>query len=205
MSKIVNYLAVIFIITAASIASFKGRSASISDAPILEISGASPIPTLNVEQKSIEAIVDTPKLAVVTKSNACDRIIINGKHICLFTTNDLGVDAGNKVALYGGNFYFGHNTSAVFATLPSVDSFQIVRGGKVTNYVVVRKNVFCDYSNRAYPCSNYPNDPVLNMAEVLKPSKTIGNPTAISLMTCAGMGIGGGDATHRFVAYAIAR
>jgi hypothetical protein len=209
MSKIANFLAAFLLLAAGAFTNFKGQTTSISDAPTPMTTENTPLTSLEIAEKPINHIAETPKIVTKTattlKTTSCDRIIIGGNSICLFSASSLNTDAGAKVAVYGGNFYFGHNIPAVFASLHTATSFTIVRNGIATNYKIVQKTIYCDYSNPAYPCSNWPKDPVLNMSQVLQPAKTAKNPTAISLMTCAGTPIGGGDATHRLVAYAIAQ
>jgi hypothetical protein len=153
-------------------------------------------------------------------------IEISGRTICIFATSNLTAETGSKVALYtptgtlagGSAFLFGHNSANVFAGLGQVSSFKIHFGGATKTYQIIRKSVYCDYSNAndwlakkgsnirhendKYNCANFPTDPILNMNQVLNPKSVLG-VEGISLMTCAGASIGNGDATHRLIAYAV--
>jgi hypothetical protein len=190
------------------------NNVNIDETPLVTSNTSENLDKIDVVAKAeIDEIIAAPVIsAKTTKStpSKCSvdyaKILINGKTICVFTTNDLGVDAGQKVAMYNGNFLFGHNSAAVFADLGRADTFQIVKGAETKTYKIMSSQVYCDYSNAyqypdnpEYKCANY-NQPVLSMSAVLNPAK---KGADFSLMTCAGQGVGNGDATHRLVAYAV--
>jgi hypothetical protein len=167
----------------------------------------------HIEKAEIAQITTTPTISTTAPKSTpsqCStdhaKILIGGKTLCIFTATDLSVDAGQKVALYNGNFLFGHNSATVFGDLSRIDTFQIVKPTETKTYKIISRQIYCDYSNAyqfpnhpEYKCANYP-DPILSMSEVLNPAQ---KAATISLMTCAGQSIGNGDATHRLVAYAI--
>ena len=181
------------------------------EAPASSVAELAPIDTLQpITPVAISTIPTAPISKTPQKqptSTVCAKdyaiLRIAGKTICMFYTNSLENDAGSKVAFYKDVFLYGHNTSAVFSilhTLPVGTTFSITKSGQTKTYKITAKQIFCDYSNPSYPCSNYPNDPVLNMYDVIQPSR---KGAALSLMTCAGKSIGNGDATHRLVAWAV--
>lgn len=136
-------------------------------------------------------------------------ISVGGKNICLKSTGDTGGDLSyghgyifNSATYESYNSYiFAHNSTALFGGLKDLGvgtGFSVTVGGQTVSYQVSRRVVYCDYSNVGYPCSNYV-DPVLNMWDVIRPGR---QGADLSLMTCAGASIGGGDATHRLVIFA---
>lgn len=156
------------------------------------------------------ANISKPKtVAVQTCSGYYGYITIAGKSICLAST---GTTAGNlsynfayifNNASYNSynQYIFGHNSANIFGSLGSLPvgtTFSVTTNGQTTNYRISFKEVVCDFSNPAYPCSNY-SEPVLNMYDAVQPARRGAN---LAIMTCAGTSIGNGDATHRLVVYA---
>lgn len=194
--------------------------------PILSInevkSNSGPLPTgiqSSVETKITEKVLVKNTALDIDCAGDYGRLYFNSRPetaICLFVTDNLGVDAGQKIALYSGmhnqnggwlggggsSFLFGHNANNVLGHLASESGFRIeLMDGRVFHYVIMSQEVVCDYSNPDFPCVNY-DEPVLNMQDALKAERKIGR-IGVALMTCAGQLIGGGDATHRRLAYAI--
>ena len=173
------------------------RSATPDTFPTLaQTSTLTQIPQL--DKQPIQSTVVAPKLPATTASApAGTTITLSGRTYTIFTTTSLATDAGSRVALYQDQFLFAHSSSA-FSALPSASSFSIHRNGITENYKIVKKIVYCDYSNAAqhgsrYDCSNYP-EPTL-------PAHALGYD--FILMTCTGQSLPGGDATHRLLAYAV--
>ena len=183
-----------------------------------------PIPTLNyIEEKSHGNIYTTlpkPKTSTNTKtastnpSTAITSIKISGYTYPVFSTDSLGKDPGTRVALYQNQFLFAHS-SGPFSILPGASTFQLIRtNGSVENYQIVKKIVYCDYTNipqydsrykdHSYDCSNYPEPtlPVRIWGDVGDYYDARAFGYDFILMTCAGQNLPGGDATHRLLAYA---
>ena len=138
---------------------------------------------------------------VRTQTNTAVRtnyISILGRTIDLFVSNDTSINAGSKVARfisgnYNGQFYYGHNSSNVFAglaNLPIGSTFTINLDG--INYTYRVENVV-----------TVPNDEALakNMKYIARANYD-GRSYDISLMTCAGTPYGNGNATHRTILFA---
>ena len=90
---------------------------------------------------------------------------------------------------------YGHNSSNLLGNLGSLaigEVFTITEGGVIKNYRVADKLTYAKTAD-----GNLENDPRLmrNIAYT-----AMGHDVA--LMTCAGVSLGGGDATHRLVVYA---
>jgi len=163
-----------------------------------------------VEKPITPITTATPKGARTTSTTSCDAIIISGRTICIFNAPSLATNPGTGVASYQNQFLFGHNTSTVFGSLGSANSFQIIKNGQTESYKIVKKVTYCDYSNvkqhgPQYDCANF--------AEPRLPTRASGHATDyyeaknqgydFILMTCAGQPIGKEDATLRLLAYAI--
>ena len=175
-----------------------------------------------IEQQESPAITSNPKItapkpapqptAPARPATPCrdfyGYITIGGRTICLAITNTTGGNLSyNHAYIYNtpqsqDKFIFGHNSNGIFNHLKNLSNgsiFSVTIQGKTTTYRVSFKEVSCDYSNPTYPCSNYPNDPVLNMYDAILPSR---RGADLALMTCSGTPIGNGDATHRLMVYA---
>lgn len=138
-------------------------------------------------------------------------LTIGGKNICLVATNTTNgtLSYSHAYTLHSSNhnsynqYIFGHNSANIFgnlANLPAGATFSLTTNGQTANYRISFKETTCDYSNPSYPCSQFPNDPVLNMLDVVNPSR---RGAHLAIMTCAGTPIGNGDATHRLTVYAV--
>ena len=171
----------------------------------------------NPKLSSIDEIAKSPNnttnLKKATKPTCSDfygYISISGKNICLSSTGDTSQNLSYSNSYIYNNdkynshdqFIFGHNSANLFGNLKNLsvgETFSVTIKGVKTSYKISLKEVVCDYSNPEYPCSNY-QDPILDMRNVLHPSLKGAN---LSIMTCAGTGIGNGDATHRLTIYAV--
>lgn len=106
--------------------------------------------------------------------------------------NDTLIDSTDHVNRWGKKFLYGHNTSKVFGPIRSLSNgatFTVLMDGQESTYQIMytetmeRPKVEKNMLGIAYATYN-------------------GVRYDLSLMTCAGTSLGGGDATHRFVIFA---
>lgn len=122
---------------------------------------------------------------------AQNSISILGRNIGIVDSSTTNWTPDNLVARYkGGRFYYAHNKSYIFgglAGLPVGSTFTIFVDGEVQNYVIMEN-------------FNIAKEKI----QMQKVVKAINNGTqySISLMTCAGQMLGGGDATERTLVFA---
>jgi hypothetical protein len=195
---------------------FRGPTLAVEPVEVLPpIETSDPIEIAEIRGQIVTPGVDrqTPVASDTCVGKYGTLTLDRGQKLCLFLTNDTMVDGGDAVGIYapagtpgsGNAFLYGHNYGHVFGGLGEVNSFSIsVNGGETYQYRVVAREIGCDYTNagKGYPCSDFPGDPVVDMYKAITPSQVVGG-RGVSLMTCAGTSIGGGDATHRLTVYAV--
>lgn len=122
-----------------------------------------------------------------------DNISIGGRTIRIKSVSDTTVDAGRMVAKYGNKFLYGHNSSTVFGhlhTLSVGSTFTVTLGGQTTTYRIA-KAVTLEKHTQVAPIM-YP----------IAQAKYSGQTYDLSIMTCAGVSYGNGDASHRLIIFA---
>lgn len=137
---------------------------------------------------------------------ARDSITIAGKTINITTVNDTSIDSGNHVnrfkkGNFDGRFLYGHNSAAVFGGLKNLGvglTFKVTLDGTTYTYKIAKTMIF--EKNVAKGTIEL-GDGVNYMAQVAK-AKFGGVQYDLSIMTCHGQSLGGGDATQRFVIFA---
>ncbi len=126
-----------------------------------------------------------------TPVSATNSISILGRNIQIVDSSTTEWTPDNLVARYkGGRFYYAHNKSNLFGGLAGLSkgsTFTIFVDGEVQNYVVA--------DNITIPKGD------IKMNKVVKAINN-GVQYSISLMTCAGTMLGGGDATERTIVFA---
>lgn len=150
--------------------------------------------------------VSTEPVVVVPSNN----ITIGGRYIPLYQMGSTDAVLDNAASKYG-NFIYGHNSGNVFGVLHGAwigQTFSVTFDGITRNYVV--SDIVIYEKNQANGLlqidgrGNY----MSNVANAIK--KDIDADTgqvgltyySLSLMTCYGTMLGGGDATHRLVIFA---
>lgn len=119
-------------------------------------------------------------------------ITIGGRTISTFHTDTTTIDAGTSVARYGNKFLFGHNTSAVFGhlkNLPIGTTFSLTEDNISTNYHIVE-------------AITLEKPEVSRFMNAIVDGRYKSGRYDLSIMTCAGKSLGGGDATHRLIIFA---
>lgn len=119
-------------------------------------------------------------------------INIAGRILRIEDVDDTLIDSTDHVNRWGKKFLYGHNTSGVFGPIRNLSAgatFTALIDGEEHTYQIVytetmeKPKVEKNMLGIAYAMYN-------------------GNRYDLSLMTCAGTSLGGGDATHRFVVFA---
>ena len=126
-------------------------------------------------------------------------INIAGRALEVVDVANTTVDAGGHVNRYGGKFYYGHNSGAVFGRLTALgvgSTFSIVDGGSTTNYRVEKVVIFEKNNNKLQlnGAGSYMN--------AVAGAIHLGTHYSVSIMTCYGTSYGNGDASHRLVLFA---
>ncbi len=178
--------------------------------PIATIAQAA---TLKPAQKSSPTLANAQKTSTTARPTVCSSyygyLLIGSKTICLSSTNTTAGSLSYSNAYIFNNasyasynqYIFGHNSSNLFgvlSSLPSGTKFSLTIQNQTQNYTIAFSETTCDYTNPSHPCSNYP-EAKLNMKDAIYPTR---RGADLAIMTCAGQGIGGGDATHRLTVYA---
>lgn len=142
---------------------------------------------------------------------APNNITIMGKTVPLVQTGSTDIVYDYVASRYGEKFIYGHNSAAVFGVLYSAgvgQSFSTTMNGITKNYmisdIVVYEKNQSSYLLQLNGRGNYMN----SVAAAIK--KSINESTSqvtlsyydLSIMTCYGTMLGGGDATHRLVIFA---
>ncbi|MBR2837084.1 sortase [Candidatus Saccharibacteria bacterium] len=143
----------------------------------------------------------TPVYEVPAPVIKANNIQITGRTLEIMDVNSTLVDAGNHVNKYGEKFLYGHNTTGVFADLPSLGiggTFTVTYNGKITTYKVQKTVVFEKNAANGLLQINGSG----NYMNAVSKARFDGAKYDLSLMTCYGTNLGGGEATHRFVVFA---
>ena len=166
--------------------------------------------TQTVAQPKPAKAAETPKTTPIAAPNAgkpADSIQIAGKNLSITTVNNTATDSGNHVnrfmkGNYDGRFLYGHNSAAVFGGLKNLgvgNTFTVTLDGNQNTYKIVKivffnKNVTKGTIELTGDSTNYMN-------QVARASFK-GVQYDLSIMTCHGQSLGGGDATERLVIFA---
>jgi sortase (surface protein transpeptidase) len=198
-------------------------SAVVQELRAVEIAAQKPIQNIAATVNIKKPMVTTAKPKVVASAPQTNRVCggyygyisVGGKTICLKSTN---TTSGNLSYSYGyifnnsaynsyNQYIFAHNSASLFGNLRNLATgtrFSVTVNGQTTAYQITKKVTYCDYSNYANGAAGcraaYPNDPVLNMYDAVNPGR---QGAQLALMTCAGVSLGGGDASHRLIVYAV--
>ena len=148
-----------------------------------------------------------PQSAPVAPAPVQDSITIAGNTISITTVADTAVDSGNHVnrfkkGNFDGRFLYGHNSAAVFGGLKNLGvgaTFTVTLDGVTHTYRIAKTVIF--NKNVAKGTIELEGDETNYMTPVAK-AKFGGVQYDLSIMTCHGQSLGGGDATQRFVIFA---
>lgn len=162
-------------------------------------------PTSSVVLASSQEVSTEP--VVVVPSN---NITIGGRYIPLYQMGSTDAVLDNAASKYG-NFIYGHNSGNVFGVLYNSwvgQTFSVTVDGVTTNYVVSDIVIYEKNQANGLLQVNGRGNYMSNVANAIK--KDIDADTgqvsltyySLSLMTCYGAMLGGGDATHRLVIFA---
>lgn len=175
-------------------------------------------PETIIEEKIIEAQITNEIESLASKKQpetstyiAPNNITIMEKTVPLIQTGSTEIVYDYAASRYGEKFIYGHNSAAVFGVLYSAgvgQSFSTTMNGITKNYmisdIVVYEKNQSNYLLQLNGRGNYMN----SVAAAIK--KSINESTSqvtlsyydLSIMTCYGIMLGGGDATHRLVIFA---
>ena len=140
-------------------------------------------------EEKIEALVEGKTAIVAENFKTYDRVSYLGREVPIFISYDTMTDAGSRAGLYNGKFLYGHNSSGVFGALTMLSEgsrISVTLGGKTTEYRVAYK-VTLD------------KDVIQRFMNAIVNARMNGVQYDLALMTCAGVNLGGGDATQRLV------
>ena len=143
-----------------------------------------------------------PRVAVSTTAKVAPRlnsISITGRTLDVVRVTSPEVNAGTHVNLYGDKFLYGHNSNAVFGALKNLSigsTFTVTLNGQPTTYRVAKMVTFEKNNGKLQldGSGTYMN-------AVVK-ARFDGAQYNVSIMTCAGVNYGNGDASHRLVVFA---
>ncbi|MBR3180179.1 sortase [Candidatus Saccharibacteria bacterium] len=157
-------------------------------------------PTVTVDSSVKSAKRPTPATTAVAKAPA-NSISIAGRTIEIVNVASTEVDAGNHVNHFQ-NLLYGHNSATVFANLHTLGAgatFTITQDGVTKTYRVMKTQIYEKDPNTG----KLQIDGVGNYMRLVASAKSDGSTKYdLSIMTCHGRALGGGDATHRFVVFA---
>ena len=159
------------------------------------------------DARAVETVPLPEPEPVVTKAPAAgyapvaipaNNIVIAGRTIEVIGVGSTALDAGGHVNKYG-SFYYGHNSAAVFGGVLNMgvgSTFTVTYGGVTTTYQVANAVTF-EKNGDLLQLNGYGN-----FMDSVSRAVYMGTQYSVSLMTCAGTSLGGGDATHRYVLFA---
>ena len=146
----------------------------------------------------------TPVKAVYASSNYntsvnqgnWNHISVAGRNLGVKEVSSLVMNPGNATLKFRKMIY-GHNTAGVFGNLKNLgvgSVFTVELNGITTNYRVSEKVTF----EKSSSTTLWVNGQTYTMDALTRNAKG----HSVMLLTCAGQGIGGGDATHRLAVFA---
>ena len=141
---------------------------------------------------------------IATKAEApANSITIAGRTIEIIDVSSTAVDAGNHVNRTG-KFLYGHNSSTVFGGLKNLSTgstFTVKTAGITKTYKVMNKVTYIkDQTSKQLKLEG--KNTVYTASVMNAYDRDKGIYYDLSIMTCAGQSLGGGDATHRLVIFA---
>ena len=139
-----------------------------------------------------------------------DNITIGGRYIPLYQMGSTDAVLDNAASKYG-DFIYGHNSGNIFGVLYNSwvgQTFSVTVDGVTKNYAVSDIVIYEKNQANGLLQVNGRGNYMGNVANAIK--KEINQETgqvdltrySLSLMTCYGTMLGGGDATHRLVIFA---
>ncbi|MBR3256487.1 hypothetical protein IKG10_02355 [Candidatus Saccharibacteria bacterium] len=178
-------------------------------------------PEFNAVETIIEPeVVETPNTEIIETEAThvapvitvpANNITIAGRSIPLIQTSSTEVVYDNAASKYGENFIYGHNTGNVFGLLYVAwagQTFSVTMDGATKNYIISDIVIYEKNQSNGLLQINGHGNYMNSVAAAIK--KTINETTSqvdltyydLSIMTCYGTMLGGGDATHRLVVFA---
>lgn len=169
---------------------------------VTDLNHANIVETVPIEPEPTPEPAPAPVITVATAPvMPVNNIQITGRTIQVVDVPDTAYDSGDHVNRYGGQFYYGHNSSAVFGSLGSLgigSVFSITLNGVTTNYQVANVVIYEKNPTTGQLQLGGAGDLMLDVAY----ARSNGVQYSISIMTCAGTSYGNGDASHRLVVFA---
>ena len=149
----------------------------------------------------------TTPISVPNAGKPADSIQIAGKTLNITTVDSTTIDSGNHVNRFksdnfDGRFLYGHNSATVFGGLKNLgvgNTFTVTLDGSQKTYKIAKIVIF--NKNVAKGTIELDGDETNYMGQVAK-AKFKGVQYDLSIMTCHGQSLGGGDATERLVIFA---
>lgn len=151
-------------------------------------------PTYSVASAASVVVASAPAVPA-------NNIQIAGRTLQVVDVADTAIDSGSHVNRYGGQFYYGHNSGAVFGGLAGLgigNIFSITLNGITTNYQIANIAIYEKNTSTGQLQLNGAGNYMLSVAR----AQHNGIQYGISIMTCAGTSYGNGDASHRLVIFA---
>lgn len=144
-----------------------------------------------------------PVYAAPVYTAPANNIAIAGRTIEVVDVASTTVDAGNHVNRFRGKLLYGHNSAGVFGAILGLGAgatFSVATNGVTTNYRVARTETFEKNATTGQLQLNGMGSYMNGVAAAYYG----GVYYDMALMTCAGVSYGNGDASHRFVIFAVA-
>ncbi|MBQ3470595.1 hypothetical protein IJH23_02705 [Candidatus Saccharibacteria bacterium] len=161
---------------------------------------------ISLEKTEIKEVASkrTPAKVVYASSNYStsvnqgnwNHISVAGRNLGVTEVSSLVVNPGNATMKFRKMIY-GHNSAGIFGNLQSLgvgSVFSVELNGVTTNYRVSEKVTF----EKASSTTLRVNGQTYTMDALTRNAKGHG----LMLLTCAGQGLVGGDATHRLAVFA---
>ena len=165
---------------------------------------ASPAVMTTAAQPTYTAPVYTvPAYSAPVYTASANNIAIAGRTIEVVDVNSTTVDAGNHVNRFRGKLLYGHNSAGVFGSILGLGAgatFSVTTNGVTTNYRVANTVTFEKNTSTGQLQLNGAGSYMNGVAAAYYG----GVHYDLALMTCAGVSYGNGDASHRFVIFAVA-
>lgn len=172
-----------------------------------------PVKTAVIAVSQPTAVIASQPAAAVTYAQAApvtsapvyvapaNNIAIAGRTIEIVDVANTTVNAGNHVNRFRGKFLYGHNSAGVFGPIVGLGvgaTFSVTTNGVTKNYMVANMVTFEKNSTTGQLQLNGAGSYMNGVAAAYYG----GVSYDLSLMTCAGVSYGNGDASHRFVIFA---
>ncbi|MDO5481084.1 MAG: hypothetical protein Q4F60_01930, partial [Candidatus Saccharibacteria bacterium] len=156
--------------------------------PVISLAVSVSNSTAKSATSATKATIKTTEKPTTNNSTLKNSISFSGRTIEIFYSSDTKIDSGSRVGFYGSGFLYGHNSSAVFGSLGSVQNFSVTLNGVTKNYQVVNRVTLPKTCANSTECAQKYMKPFTSTRSYR------GKTYDLILMTCAGTPTGPGDA-----------